>query len=311
MVKLSKDFVKTAKICGIDHKLEQEGHFYVDKNKITSEQMPKGISAKTTETKNGIKAEITVEKGVKIKEALFFCFGISGKDDKQTIETRLVLEDDSEVEILAHCSFPNAVNASHKMEAKYEIGKNAKLVYKEHHYHGTSSGILVMPKLKVDVAEGGVFLSDFILSKGSVGQVGIEVEVVLGKNAKSEINSKVFGKGNKDIISIIDKVTLEGENSKSLVTMRAAAKDGGRVFMQGETYALGANSIGHIDCQEIVSGEGSVAKAVPIVEVSSDKARVTHEASVGKINQKELETLMTRGMDEEEATELIIEAMMR
>ncbi len=47
------------------------------------------------------------------------------------------------------------------------------------------------------------------------------------------------------------------------------------------------------------------------MEVSNDEARVTHEASVGKINQKELETLMTRGLDDEEATDLIIEAMMR
>ncbi len=46
--------------------------------------------------------------------------------------------------------------------------------------------------------------------------------------------------------------------------------------------------MGHVDCQEIVSGADSVAKAVPIVEVSNDQARVTHEASVGKINQKEL-----------------------
>ncbi len=311
MTKISKDFIKTAKLCGIDHGLEQKGHFYVEKNKIVSEQMPKGIISQTRETIGGVVAEIIVQEGVKIKEPLFFCFGMKGKNDKQMIETRLILEEGAEIEILAHCSFPNAYKATHKMEAKYKIGKNAKLVYKEHHYHGTSSGILVMPKFKVEIGEGGVFMSDFVLSKGSVGQVGIEVEIELQKDAKSEINSKVFGKSEKDSISIIDKVTLRGDNSKSLVTMRAAAKDGGRVFMQGETYAFGANSVGHIDCQEIVSGEGSVAKAVPIVEVSNDEARITHEASVGKINQKELETLMTRGMNEEEATELIIEAMMR
>lgn len=311
MKKISQDFIKTAKICGIEEGLLQKGFFNVEGNKIISEQMPKGVVSNTRETVNGVYAEIRITKGVKLSEPLFFCFGLKGKEEEQMIETNLILEEGAEVEILAHCSFPNAEKSSHKMESKYEIGKNAKLKYTEHHYHGISSGILVMPKLKVNVNEGGVFLSDFVLSKGSVGQVGIEIEVILGKGAKSEINSKVFGKSQKDIISIIDKVTLEGDGSKSLVTMRAAAKNGGRVFMQGETYARGANSVGHIDCQEIVSGKGSIAKAVPIVEVSNDEARVTHEASVGKINQKELETLMTRGMDEGEATELIIEAMMR
>jgi hypothetical protein len=93
--------------------------------------------------------------------------------------------------------------------------------------------------------------------------------------------------------------------------MRAAATNGGKVLMQGETIAQAAGAVGHVDCQEIVVGKGSYAKAIPIVEVTHPEARVTHEASVGKINQKELETLMTRGLSEEEATEMIIEAMMR
>jgi Fe-S cluster assembly scaffold protein SufB len=95
------------------------------------------------------------------------------------------------------------------------------------------------------------------------------------------------------------------------IKSRAADHHGGIVLMQGETYAKAAGCIGHVDCQEILSGKNSVARAVPIVEVSNDEARVTHEASVGKINQKELETLMTRGLDEEEASELIINSLLR
>jgi hypothetical protein len=92
--------------------------------------------------------------------------------------------------------------------------------------------------------------------------------------------------------------------------MRAAAKNGGKVWMQGETFAKAPGAFGHIDCQEIVIGQNSSAKAIPIVEVTNDQARVTHEASVGKINQKELETLMTRGLTEDEATEVVIGALM-
>ena len=131
------------------------------------------------------------------------------------------------------------------------------------------------------------------------------------KNARIDIKTKVFGTNEKDQVKITDIVHLEGDNSKSLITMRAAAKNGGKVWMQGETFASASGSFGHIDCQEIVIGKNSVAKAVPIVEVTNDQARVTHEASVGKINQKELETLMTRGLDEEQATDLIVEALMK
>lgn len=311
MSKLPIDFLKTAKICGIEHLAKNKGHFFVEKNKVLSFGYPDGVVMEAKETPEGVEAIVTIKKNKKIVEPLFFCFGLKGPKDNQQIVPRIVLEEGAEVKIVAHCSFPHAAMSSHKMEGEFVIGKNAKFFYEEHHYHGTKSGAMVMPKLFVDVQEGGAFESKFSLSKGSVGKVSIEVEVKLGKNAKSDIETKVLGRGEKDIVTIIDKVTLEGENSKSLIKMRAAAKDGGRVFMQGETCANAAGAVGHVDCQEIVTGVGSVAKAVPIVEVSNDQARITHEASVGKINQKELETLMTRGLDEDEATDLIIEAMMR
>ncbi len=206
--------------------------------------------------------------------------------EKQFIVPNIILEDSCRVKIVAHCSFPRAKKISHKMEAVFRIGQRSVLEYEEHHYHGENYGSLVMPKLRVEVGEGGAFLSNFLLTKGTVGKVDIELEVYLKKNAKTRIETKVLGKGKKDSVSITDKVYLMGENSRSLIKMRAAAKDGGRVFMQGETYAEGDNSQGHVDCQEIISGKGSVAQAVPIVKVSNDSARVTHEASVGKSIKK-------------------------
>ncbi|MEA2007212.1 MAG: SufD family Fe-S cluster assembly protein [Patescibacteria group bacterium] len=310
MPKLTTDFVKTAKMCGLEHLLNAKGHFFVEKNKLLSYKTPKGIEMEAKETPNGIEAEVVVKKGAKIKEPLFFCFGLKGESDEQIVVLNITVEDGADVKIITHCSFPHATSATHKMEAVFKIGKNANFFYEEHHYHGKKSGAMVISKLKLLIGEGGLFESNFVLSKGTVGQVSIDVEAILEKDARSEINTKVFGKNSSDIVNIIDKVILNGENSKSLIKMRAAAKNGGRVFMQGETYANAAGAVGHVDCQEIISGDDSVAKAVPIVEVSNDQARVTHEASVGKINQKELETLMTRGLDDEEATDLIIEAMM-
>lgn len=310
MNKLPPIFIKTAKMCGMDHMLGNKGHFFVEKNKILSSGAPDGVEMKAKETPLGIEAEVVIKKGKKIADPLFFCFGLEGSKDEQFVVPNITVEDGAEVSIYAHCSFPRAESVSHKMEARFLVGKKASFYYEEHHYHGTKSGAMVIPKLKLIVDEGGRFVSNFLLTKGTVGQVSIEVEAVLKKEARSEIETKVLGKNEKDIVTIIDKVTLEGENSKSLIKMRAAATNGGRVFMQGETYARAKGSTGHVDCQEIVSGD-SMAKAVPIVEVSNDQARVTHEASVGKINQKELETLMTRGLDEEEATDLIINAMMK
>lgn len=310
MPNLPNDFIKTAKLCGIAHAIDKKGHFYVEKNKVLSSYAPKGVVMQKLETKKGVDAKVIIKKNSIIKEPIFFCFGILKTKDNQFIIPNIEVQDGADVKIIAHCSFPHALDVKHEMEALFKIGKNAKFTYEEYHYHGAKSGAAVYPKLNLKLSESSAFEGQFILSKGTVGQVKIEIEAELQKNAKINLETKVLGSNNKDNVVIIDKVYLKGENSKSLIKMRAAAKHGGKVLMQGETYALAKGCIGHVDCQEIVVGKDSIARAVPIVEVKNDQARVTHEASVGKINQKELETLMTRGLDEDQATELIINALM-
>jgi hypothetical protein len=275
------------------------------------ESFPEGVETEFEELEDGVKMKVVVKKGYSIKEPLFFCFGLSGEREEQQIYPEIVLEEGSEVKIYSHCTFPESKENRHEMEGVFRVGKNARMYYEEHHYHGEESGASVEPKLKVEAQENAVFESVFNLTKGTVGNTVIDLDVVLRKNAKANLETKVLGKNGKDRIRINDRVYMEEEGSRSLIKMRAAAKNGGEVWMQGETYARASGCQGHVDCQEIVVGEDSSARAVPIVDVSHGDARVTHEASVGKVNQKELETLMTRGLNEDEATDLIISSIMK
>lgn len=310
-MELPKDFIKTAKMCGLEHALDNKGHFYIEGDKVVSSQEIKGVKLRSKETNRGIEMEVVIQKGVKIEEPLFFCFGILKTKQEQAVIPNITVEEGAEVKIISHCSFPHAEDAVHDMEGDFNLAKNSKFTYEEHHYHGRESGAKVSPRLNLNMEEGSEFNSNFMLTQGTVGKTKIELKGNLKRKAKANIESKVLGKSDKDNVEIIDKINLKGKESKGLIKMRAAAQNGGKVLMQGETYASAADALGHVDCQEIVVGKNSSARAVPIVEVSHDEARVTHEASVGKINQKELETLMTRGLDEEEATELIINSMMK
>jgi hypothetical protein len=65
-----------------------------------------------------------------------------------------------------------------------------------------------------------------------------------------------------------------------------------------------------MDCTEIVRGMAE-ARNVPIVVVRDDGARVTHEAAIGSVGKKELETLMARGLTEEQAVDVIIRSMLK
>jgi Fe-S cluster assembly scaffold protein SufB len=50
--------------------------------------------------------------------------------------------------------------------------------------------------------------------------------------------------------------------------------------------------------------------AVPIVEVHHPRAHITHEAAIGSVDNKQLETLMSRGLSEDDAVETIINGLL-
>ena len=104
---------------------------------------------------------------------------------------------------------------------------------------------------------------------------------------------------------IHEKADLVGEGARGVLTTNIAVRDTAQADIRNTLTASAPGARGHVDCKEIVQGE-AVAKAVPIVEVRHPKAHVTHEAAIGSVDSKQLETLMTRGLSEDDATELII-----
>jgi len=79
----------------------------------------------------------------------------------------------------------------------------------------------------------------------------------------------------------------------------------------GEVEGNAPYTRGHTDCQEVVYGKEAVASSTPSIKVKNPLAKITHEASIGRIDKKEMETLMARGLDEKEAVDLIVEGILK
>ncbi|GAI05512.1 unnamed protein product [marine sediment metagenome] len=60
-----------------------------------------------------------------------------------------------------------------------------------------------------------------------------------------------------------------------------------------------------------MNGEGVIARAIPLVYVNDRQAKVTHEAAIGSIDNKQLQTLMARGLSEEKAVDVIVKGVLR
>jgi len=282
----------------------------VHENRVLANDGIKGLKIETKETQNGVDVDMRVEAGARIPHPVHLCFGILPKEGLQEIVMKVRAGDNSQVSVIAHCIFPAAVKVIHKMDADIEIGANARFDYKETHYHGESGGIEVIPKARVKVGKGGVWQSTFALSQGLVGKLDYDFDVVCLEKAVAELVVKAYGRGSDDI-KIWEKIHLDGAGARGLAKSRLVLGDRARAEVRGETYGNAPYARGHVDCMELVNGSEAVAKAIPIVSVTNGTAKVTHEAAIGSIDRKQVETLMARGLDEDEAVDVIVRGILR
>jgi len=289
---------------------KEVGNLVIHKNRVLSANEVKGIKVETEETETGVNIYFLVEEGAKIKYPVHLCFGVLPKEGLQEIILRVEAQANSEVTVIAHCIFPNAINVIHKMDADIKIGNNAKFCYQETHYHGESGGVKVIPKAKIEVGKQGVWQSTFTLIEGCVGMLDYDFEIFGEEKSINELLVKIFGK-KEDDIKIIEKIHLDGREARGLAKSRLVLNDNAKAVVMGETYGNAPFARGHVDCLEIVNGKGVIARAIPIVYVKNEQAKVTHEAAIGSIDKKQMQTLMARGLNEEEAVDVIVRGILR
>jgi len=282
----------------------------VNKNKVLGKKKIEGIKVfRAEELPKGIKITLITQKGYRIEKPVYLCFGILPKKGIQEILVDVKVADGSSITLIAHCAFPNAVKIKHIMSAEFRIGKGAFLGYHETHYHGEKGGAEVIPQGKIYIDKGGRLDTSFTLIKGKVGKLRIDYEARAKEKAVAELVVKVYGKGGDDIW-IKEKAILDGPYAKSLIKTRVAVKDRAKTEAIGITEGNAPFCRGHVDCIEIVQGKAK-AKALPLVEVKNDRARVTHEAAIGSIDKKQLETVMARGLSKEEAIDVVVKGMLK
>ena len=284
-------------------------HLAASGQSILSSRVVEGIDVDAKETGNGISARVLVHEGVKLLKPVHLCFGVLHKKGTQEIKMDVRLEKDSSATFIAHCIFPNAEKVRHLMDAVVEIGEGAEMRYSETHYHGLSGGIEVVPKLAVKVRKNGRYFTDFTLTTGRVGKLGIDYAVEAGENAVVELVARVFGHANDNIV-IQEKVELNGDNARGLIKARVAIEDDATAEIRGITEGNAAGARGHVDCMEIVK-DRAVAKAYPLVQVTHPLAKVTHEAAIGSVDKRQMETLMAHGLSPENAVDVIVKGILR
>lgn len=284
-------------------------HVVAEGNAVLSARTVPGLEVDTRETATGIAATVLVREGVRIERPVHLCFGVVHPRGLQTIRMELRLERGAAAHLMAHCLFPRAEEVRHEMEAMVEIGEGAELDYREVHFHGPFGGTTVIPRSTVRVGRNGRYRGDFTLTTGRVGTLDLDATVHAAEGSVTELTVRVLGSGN-DRITVRETVSLDGEGARSIIKTRIALRDDAVAEVTGVTEGNAAGARGHVDCMELIR-DRAVARAVPVVNVTNPLAKVTHEAAIGTVDRRQLETLMAHGLSPDEAVDVIVKGVLR
>ena len=274
---------------------------------LASRSVP-GLEIKAQPKDNSIDLAVVIKEGVVIEKPVQLCFGVLAPSAEQVINLSVRAEKDSAISIVGHCIFPHATEVKHVMNGEVVLEEGSSYCYLEKHIHNQSGGLEVYPRAVADVGPRAKFKTDFELLKGRVGRLEIDYQVTGKQESRIEVETRVSGWAD-DMIKIREGVVLQGEQARGVLKSRVAVRDSAQAEIYNSLTAAAAGARGHIDCTEILQGLGTV-KAYPVAEVLHPKAHVTHEARLGGVENKQLETLMARGLSESKAEELIIKALL-
>lgn len=87
------------------------------------------------------------------------------------------------------------------------------------------------------------------------------------------------------------KVKGNGKDARGISRIRMVANEAGT---------------GHVDCMGLLLAEDVAINVTPELINKNKDASLTHEASVGKISEENLNYLRSRGLTEDEAIDLIV-----
>jgi Fe-S cluster assembly protein SufB len=130
---------------------------------------------------------------------------------------------------------------------------------------------------------------------------------LLGEHARGEVLSIAYaGEGQHQDAG--GKIVHAAPNTSSAITSKSISKDGGRGGYRGLVrIEEGANKAkSHVICDALILDEDSRSDTYPYIEIEEESAAVSHEATVSKVSDEQLFYLMSRGLDETEAMQMIV-----
>ncbi len=248
---------------------------------------------------------IYIPPNTKLERPLQSYFRINSKNMGQFERTLIIVDDNSSLHYIEGCTAPTYTEDSlHAATVEIFVGKNSRCRYTT--IQNWSNDVYNLVTKRAIVEENG-------LMEWIDGNIGSKVNmkypccILKGKGARGSCITVAAASAGQIQDSGAKMIHL-GENTKSNIVSKSIASKGGIATYRGKVkITRGAkNSSASVKCDTLILDEISKSDTVPTNIVNNNSSFLEHEATVSKISEDKLFYLMSKGIDEESAKELII-----
>ena len=245
---------------------------------------------------------IRTAPGVKVDNPVQSCLYIAKEGFAQNVHNVVIAEEGSSLQVITGCATsPHLVSGLHVGISEFYVKRGAKLHFTMIHDWGEQ--VNVRPRTFVHVEAGGEFVSNYISIK-PVGSLQMYPTTHLaGEGAVARFNSVLVASEGCHM-DVGSRVVLSAPGTRAEIISRAIAA-GGTIVARGELVGEAPGIKAHLECKGLILKEG-LMHAIPELRGYIPGVEMSHEAAVGKLDRGDIEYLMARGVDEEEAVSMIV-----
>lgn len=248
---------------------------------------------------------IYVPPGAKVDTPLQAYFRINSENMGQFERTLIIADEGSSVQYVEGCTAPSyTTNSLHSAVVEIFVEKDAYCRYTTiqnwsyNVYNLVTKRAMVFENGTMEWIDGNMgskltmkYPSVFLRGEGSRGNT---------------LSIAIAGKGQHQHAGA--KMEHMAPNTSSSVVSKSIAKGGGKVTYLGKVHfgKKAERSSSHVECDTMIMDSESTSDTIPNNEIFNENISLEHEASVSKVSEEQLFYLMSRGVSEQEATEMIV-----
>ena len=248
---------------------------------------------------------VYVPEGVKVEMPLQAYFRINTENMGQFERTLIIAEKGSDVTYIEGCTAPvYSTDSLHSAVVEIICKPESKVRYTTVQNWSQNVYNLVTKRA---VAQERATMEWVDCNLGSKLTMKYPSIYLLGPEAHGEILSIAFA-GNGQHQDAGGKIIHGAPKTTSSIFAKSISKDGGRGTYRGLLeVAKGAREArSKVVCDALLLDEQSRSDTYPTIRIDENDADVGHEASVSKIGEEQLYYLQAHGLDEEEASKMIV-----